>query len=498
MRSPHGVDEHDLTVTGTLDLRSVGTVVQPFRCLDCQFMGPVIAPDVVFQRIVVLSGSQFHDRIDLRGAVFQHGLFVRTSRHASVFDGFSLFSLSTIADVAAFDGATFRDEANFTGVRFEGDASFVDTTFATVGRFTQASFGGSALFFTAPRPGGVPTVTGCRTPVPGTFGTFGIFSRAVFTGPADFRLRCFAHADFRSATFHSKANFTQAQFRGPAAFDNSSMEGDGLFVSAIFQTEGSFVQVAVARSLDFEGASFRAGDFSGLTVSGTLSFADTAFRSVVRMHRVVAAGLQLEPSNAERVMGLSDRERVLAIVESSATASGDLATANDAHFRLLSLENTRSSGPKRWIDSAFYKGVAGYLVSPIHPLIAFFVLLVVLGIARGVGRRRTHRRARKRPDPTTSRRTARGARTRAKARRAPLGVVQWAGAIFEGMADTMANAFRRKPDVTIEDRERVGPYVVAGARWAESIAFKVLIALFLICLASSNATLRQLVDSVTR
>src|SRR5438105_9933558 len=167
--SGRGLDEQGITVTGTVDLAPVGTLTRPFRCLDCQFLGRFLAPDVVFQRIVVLSGSHFHDRIDLRGAVFQGGLFVRTSRGPSVFDGFALFSLSTIDDVAAFDGATFHDEGNFTGARFGGDASFVDTRFDTVGRFAQASFAGSALFFTAPAPGIVP-LRGCRTPVPGTFG----------------------------------------------------------------------------------------------------------------------------------------------------------------------------------------------------------------------------------------------------------------------------------------------------------------------------------------
>jgi uncharacterized protein YjbI with pentapeptide repeats len=488
LKAGRSVDEHDLTVTGAFDLRSVGTVSEPVRCLDCVFTGPFVAPDVLFQRIVVLSGSRFEGSIDLRGAVFQDGLFVRTSRHASTFEAFALFSLATVSDVAAFDGAVFRDEANFTGARFLGDASFVDTVFETNARFTQASFSGSAAFFSTPSAAArAPAPGPCPTPVQGTVGRVALFPRAVFAGPADFRLRCFEHgADFRSAAFHSRASFTQTQFVGLAAFDDASMDGDAVFASSRFQTGGSFVRLSASRSVDFEGAAFRTADLSGMTVGGQLSLSGASLRRPIRMHRVLASELAMAPSNVARVEGAADQEHVLSMIESTAKSGGDLTTAN-----------RRSSGFGHWFDTVVYRGVAGYLVSPIHPLVAFLVLLLALGVARAVARLRRRRRTRRRAPAPAGQSGSSAARSRGRARKAPLGVVQWASALFEGIGDTAAAAFRRKPDATIEDRERVGPYLVAGARWAESLAFKVLIALFLICLASSNATLRQLVDSVT-
>ena len=75
--------------------------------------------------------------------------------------------------------------------------------------------------------------------------------------------------------------------------------------------------------------------------------------------------------------------------------------------------------------------------------------------------------------------------------------MKWLSAIFEGVGDTVGVAFRRKAQVELGDPEQVRSYVAAGIRWSEYLAFKVLIALFVLCLASSNATLRQLLNSVT-
>ena len=66
----------------------------------------------------------------------------------------------------------------------------------------------------------------------------------------------------------------------------------------------------------------------------------------------------------------------------------------------------------------------------------------------------------------------------------------------EGLGDTVQVAFRRKPGIAIADRNRASDYVIAAALWVEFIWFKLLIALFLLGLANSSATLRQIIDSV--
>jgi hypothetical protein len=79
------IDENRITVIGTLNLRSVKEVTAPIRCRDCIFHGGIVAPSVTFRRIVVLSGSQFHGRLDFGEARFDQGLFVRpTERPAEV------------------------------------------------------------------------------------------------------------------------------------------------------------------------------------------------------------------------------------------------------------------------------------------------------------------------------------------------------------------------------------------------------------------------------
>jgi len=503
IRAGQTVDEQDVTVAGTVDLRSIPTVPRPIRCLDCDFTGKLIAPDVVFSRVVVLSGGHFFDPVDLRGAVFPEGLFLRTSSRPAELDRFSLFSLATFGTAAAFDGARFMDEGNFTSARFLGEASFVGANFRGVARFTQASFEGSALFSGTRVPADDVSVPTCAVPIGGTFGTVAVFARAVFASEADFRQRCFARgADFRSATFQSRANFSLGQLNGLAAFDDASFQGDALFLATRFGARASFVRVAAARSLDFEDADFHGiSDLSGVAVSGSLSFRNTSFGGAMVMPNVIAGDIEMDPSAVQGVVGVGNREHALGLIETSSKNRGELAVANEAHYELLSLENDQASGVTKWLDAAFYRGIAGYLVRPMHPLGAFLILLALAGFARAVTRRRregkrvrSHAKARTtaNPRPPPARRPARH-----RLKGAPLVVVKWLSAIFEGVGDTVGVAFRRKAQVELGDPEQVRSYVAAGIRWSEYLAFKVLIALFVLCLASSNATLRQLLNSVT-
>jgi hypothetical protein len=480
------VDETGLTVTGTLDLRSIGTVSAPLRCLNCDFLGDLIAPDVLFTRIVVLSGSHFFGTIDLRGAVFDDGFFVRTSSRPSTFDRFALFSLATFGDTAAFDGATFASEGNFTGARFLADASFVDTTFRGVARFNQTGFGAGALFSASTAGGGAPSSATCATTVGGSFQDVAVFTRTVFTGPADFRQRCFrGKADFSNAAFGSRANFSLSQFAAFASFDDVGFEGDALFLGTRFErSSASFVQVSGARTMSFEDASFHGNvAFFGLAVSGALSFAHASFGGGVDLRKLIANDLTMDVETVKRIPDAVVQERVLALIESSARARGDVATANDARFKLLSLDGRQSGGFKRWVDAVLYKTIAGYLVRPVHPLLSFLAVLLLAGLVRATIRRRRDGRRRDR---------------KSRPRVSSLAIVKWLSAFFEGLGDTMSAAFRRKPQVDLTEREQVRPYLIAGLVWAEYLAFKVLFVLFLLCLANSNATLRQILDSVTR
>jgi hypothetical protein len=497
------IDEQNLIVVGNVNLAPIGTVTRPIRCLQCDFQGRFDAPDVVFSRIVVLSGARFFGQVDLRGAEFQDRLVVRSFIRAAVFQQLALFSLATFDDATAFDDATFNDEANFTSARFLGDASFVQTSFRSHARFNGTSFGGQALFTSSPQAGPQGTAGPCGAPVKGTVHGQAQFTRAVFAGVADFRQRCFGGlADFSGATFESRANFSLATFAFGARFDDTGFQGDGQFLATRFRQPVSFARASASRSMDFEDAVFaRDATFEGMAVSGSLSFDGSTFRGRVDLDRIIAGSLMMDVASVGRVTGVDTRARVLAMIETSDRIRGDLHSANDARYQLLSLENQRSSGAKRWIDAVFYRAVAGYLVRPLHPLIAFAILLVAFALVRAALRRRHDRRSRRQrrstktnPDGPPARRDD---RSRRRLRGTPLAIVKWLSAFFEGLGDTVSAAFRRKPQVQMEDREQVRTYLVAAVVWFEYLLFKVLIALFLLGLANSNATLRQLLDSVT-
>jgi hypothetical protein len=89
------------------------------------------------------------------------------------------------------------------------------------------------------------------------------------------------------------------------------------------------------------------------------------------------------PDGACAVDGVSlaytraDQERALALAETTATADGDLGAANDAKIRLLSMQRDAKSFVPRMLDWAFWWGLLGFFVLPIHQLILLAVVFVV-------------------------------------------------------------------------------------------------------------------------
>ncbi len=75
-----------------------------------------------------------------------------------------------------------------------------------------------------------------------------------------------------------------------------------------------------------------------------------------------------------------ERPEVLALIESSANARGDLARANDAHYALEVLKSAHYSPPLRLLDLVFYRTIAGYFVRPLHPLLAVLALAALVTI----------------------------------------------------------------------------------------------------------------------
>ncbi|MGH2573730.1 MAG: pentapeptide repeat-containing protein [Actinomycetota bacterium] len=490
------VDLSEVTVTGHLDLRDVQTVRRPFRCIGCAFTGSIAARDVTFEGILDLSGSQVDGSLDFRGAVFDRGFLLRGSPdHPAQVNGPVSFAQATLGDGTGFDRAILSGASDFTGSNFLGESSFADALFQDDALFNDASFGGNALFSSLALAGLSDPPTPCQPPVMGAFVGAASFNRAAFRGTADFRLRCFVGtADFRTAAFGSRVDFGLSIFHSDALFDGASFESDGAFLASIFEANASFLQVAASGSLNFEEAVFgRDAGFFRLSVSGTLSFQDALFREGVDLRRALVTDLMMDLDDVGNVVGRArERQDVLALIENSADQRGDLGLANDARFQLLALQNTRFGWFLRSVDWFFYRLIAGYLVRPLYPLLAFLGLLLVGALIRTALRLQQGRSPSRRAGTNKGSQSSRAERGHARI----LGATKVASAFFQRLGDTIQVAFRRKPLITLEETEQVRAYVGAGVKWVEYIAFKVLIALFLLALASSNATLKQLIESV--
>jgi len=497
VRDGRGIDRAGITVVGELDLRDAGTVQIPFRCVSCLFTGSIVARDVIFNRMLDLSGSRIDGSIDAVGSVLSGGFLFRSSDESPArIGGPADFSHSTFGDATSFDGATFANASDFTGSTFLGRTSFADVMFEGDTSFDDVTFSADAVFssLALATSEDEPPLT-CAPVVLGAFAGQASFDRAAFGGVVDFRQRCFVQdATFLSATFNKRVDFTLANFHAKTSFDGASFEGDGAFLASSFDGEVSFQRASAARSLIFEDTWFAGhANFNRLAVGGTLSLKDAQFLDTVDLREGLVGDLTMDLPDVASIAGrTTEWEDVLAHIEESAEARGDLALANDARFQLLALQNTQLGWFPRAMDWFFYRLVAGYLVRPANPLLAFVELLLLGALVRTL---MWWRQRRRRPEPESASNPSRPS-VAARGHARVLGVAQVASAFFQRLGDTVRVAFTRKPDVTLEDTEHVRPYLVAGVRWSESIAFKVLIALFLLALASSNSTLKQLIDSV--
>src|SRR5262249_18438774 len=80
----------------------------------------------------------------------------------------------------------------------------------------------------------------------------------------------------------------------------------------------------------------------------------------------------------------NNERKILALIESSAKQRGDLGIANDAYYRLRILTSNHYGQPWRALDYVFYRGVAGYLVRPLRPLLVLFVSVFLLALIRAL------------------------------------------------------------------------------------------------------------------
>lgn len=485
------VNLNGVTIVGDLDLRAIGTVGDPLRCRDCVLEGSLVATDVVFERLVDLSGVRIAGDVELGGAVFEDALLLEEAEIAGErVEG----RLARFAGPVSLDRASIAGSVDFTGARFLGSASFGGADFGASATFDLAAFAEDVVF-TAADDDSAPGAGACPDAA-GAFRGDASFARSSFGGNADFGSRCFGgEARFESATFGGITDFALTTFEASADLDESTFAQPATFRVSTFEAAASFVGVRSQSSLDLRGARFLGGAaLFGLSCSGTLDLRSVGFAEGQRIDvtEVSAGRLQMDVGIAGQIIGETVQSDMLRRLEESARSAGDIPLANDARFTLLSLEHEERSGFSRLFDAG-YRTIGGYLVRPSYPLRAFVWLLGIATVLRVLAWAWSMRSGH-RSGGSVAPKEASSAMERARSR-----VLEWQRLVsifLRKAAESVDVAFRKSPKITLEDEDRVWSYFYATGRWVEFLSYKLLIALFLLALANSNATARQIVDSV--
>jgi hypothetical protein len=384
-------------VCGDVDLSHAGTVLSAVRCVDCWFDASIVARDTTFAEPVVLSGSVVSGGLDFRGAEFKRGFFLRPVAQRAAGQprpglvvGHSLFAASTFDADANFDAVTFQGAVNFDHVRFLGVASFARADFRAAVQFYSAHFSDNAVF------SGSGGGTSCDV---GSFHKAASFQAATFAALADFHHRCFLEGGiFTGVHAADIADFSDAVFVGPAMLNGASLGSTTSFLRAVFKgkrgatidTSGWALNLRGARtpgSILLENATVSGtADLDDLSVGGTLDLRFTERPIDLRVCNMSVGQVAVPSQDFDKgaPYGVScDPELTkafLAQVETSARSDGDIALANEAHYRLLAMDEAdKSSFPRLW-DRIVYRGICGYLVKPLRPLGA---LVVILAADRG-------------------------------------------------------------------------------------------------------------------
>ncbi|HEX2052249.1 MAG TPA: pentapeptide repeat-containing protein [Actinomycetota bacterium] len=510
-------------VVGELDLTDRSAVDVPLRCIECQ-LDSIIASDVVFGRIVDLSGSTIN--------------------------GTAQFSASVFRDRALFDGSTFNEAVNFVSSRFASDVSFSESAFNSEALFARVQMDAGALFRGAEFRGGAD-FTNAQLQGRTTFAK-AIFDEPVQQGVDQGGLPRREGASFTGAVFVETAGFVRSKFLTMASFKEAELRSGGNFTFAVFHKGFSMEGVNAAGLLTFKGAQIYAGRgrFLHFTSSGTVSFLGISDGARLSMSNLSATTLLIDPAavtGAGAAAASKDSVEILKQVEVSARERKDLTRANDAHFELTRIENASRTGVGRVVDT-LHRDVFGYLVRPYRPLAFLGLLILFAGLVRslpgvksaalsvgegfknssvGVARERSGTRidvSRELLAPLgvaapliALRRSAETQAYKAfsaasavvgmlwafrrfdvlkRSRWLVLGIEKAASSVLKGIASATTIAVRRKPAIEIADADRVGDYLGATCRWSEFLAYKVLIGAFLIALGNSNATISQLLSAV--
>jgi hypothetical protein len=291
---------------------------------------------------------------------------------------------------------SFRQRINLVGSRIEGAATFAGSTFSADALFPDTAWEGRVAF-----------------------------EDTEFAAEADFRdNRFFGAASFERARFRGRADFGSAHWLGGADFEAARFS-DASFVRAIFDVH------------DFRPAL----DISDVEASRKLDFDSAGFGGLIEARFLTASALVLDPREAAEHVRAFEAVDVLGLIESSAKDAQNFTLANDAFYERQKILSRQYSTPRRVLDFVFYRGMAGYLVRPVHPVFALLVLVTLLAVLRVLISRRTH-------TPTEARRSRLqtsvgfGVDVREQIRRNILASVRWRTPVPRGVSGLEVVTYR--------------------------------------------------------
>jgi uncharacterized protein YjbI with pentapeptide repeats len=436
-----------------------GPFDNPFECTNCRFDGEVSARNTLFKGLVDFAGSTFKGSVTMSGATFGAPALFGSPSVDSSFGADANFTLATFGDLVDFERTTFAGRAIFELTRFRGDAIFAGEGSAFLAKAT--------------------------------------FERASFGAAADFRQRVFVRAPtFERTTFVGRSDFSDGTFVNGAMFNWARFGTETTFLGARLgraQAATTVVDnVRSAGSVDFTSAKI-GGSLSVTNVDlGGLSFENAIFDGgQLHLENVRAPDFLIDIGSLPHVLG-TDREGAMGLLEASAKAHGDLALANDAHYRLQSLKSDGYWWPFRALDVFFYRWIAGYLVRPDHPLFTLLALALLVSLVRALALT---------PEPPGAEEASRlrprwrlmlqSADVKARGRHVARRFGSW-------FAKTFWPGLQQYGHELLDTLRLIWPGSAAAAkgRRSEAFGYRVLFVCMLVGFANSNPTLRQMLDAL--
>lgn len=213
-------------------------VTSPIRINDSTFDGSITCDNMIFNKIIDLSGSNFSKNVHLRGATFNSYVDFSNSIYNSTAD----FSHSTYNEAVHLSGK-YNGTADFSYSRYNDDAYFSSdfssskyipgSTYNGLAYFSKSTYNGPAYFWNSDYNDYVGFHDSTYNAsvyfshfVPGP----GYFSYSTYNGKADLTGSTYnGKADFSGSTFNKEAWFWDSTYNGDVDFRDTNFKGSAEF-----------------------------------------------------------------------------------------------------------------------------------------------------------------------------------------------------------------------------------------------------------------------------